>query len=119
MRNWFTTQEQSYRLLAFGVPSSSADCYFPYNKLTGLYSNHPKACAGREFGSSTALPCWTFGRLMEIELLCREKQPGMTARLTMTEENLRKTPDNDNSVEGILSLMMSGEFKYDFYKLRR
>jgi hypothetical protein len=55
---------------------------------------------------------------MEIELLCRENKQGLTARLTMNEENLRKSPENDNSAEGILALMMSGEYKYDFYKIR-
>ena len=118
MRNWFTTLEQSKRLIALGVPSSSADCYFPYDKVTGLYRINPEVCAGRKFAGPIDLPCWTFGRLTEIELLCRETQQGMTARLTMTEENLRKSPDNDNSVEGILALMMSCEYKYNFYKLR-
>ena len=119
MRNWFTTQEQSKRLIAFGVPSSSADCYFPYDKVTGLYRINPEVCAGRKFAGTIDLPCWTFGRLMEIELLCRENKQGLTARLTMNEENLRKSPENDNSAEGIIALMMNGELKYNFSKLNR
>lgn len=80
LQNWFTTPEQSKRLLKIGVPEKTADCYVI--KFIGHnYFSHPMVCwyeyerhkeeeggiAGREF-----LPCWSAGRLFELILLVQE-----------------------------------------------
>lgn len=60
-QNYFTTPEQSKRLLELGVPSDSADCiYLKSGKIniknTALDELFP--------------PCWSVGRLIEIHLKC-------------------------------------------------
>lgn len=57
----FTTPEQSKRLLEFGVPAWTADCYYTESgkieiKNTALDILHT--------------PCWSVGRLMEINDIC-------------------------------------------------
>ena len=68
--------EQSKRLLELGVPADSADCYLLRTHTKGdtfivevlhdeLYSKKDKFVNLLEY-----LPCWSFGRLMEICKIC-------------------------------------------------
>ena len=76
LQNNFTTPEQSKRLLESGVPADSADCvlvrnlYFPIGEyeikvLNGKYSRFIEMHDTWEI-----LPCWSVGRLLEIEKIC-------------------------------------------------
>ena len=76
LQNNFTTPEQSKRLLEFGVPADSADCYLLRTHTKGdtfivevlhdeLYSKKDKFTNMLEY-----LPCWSAGRLMEIIAEC-------------------------------------------------
>ena len=76
LQNNFTTPEQSKRLLEFGVPADSADCYLLRTRTKGdtfivkvlhgeIYSKIDKFTNMLEY-----LPCWSVGRLIEIFELC-------------------------------------------------
>lgn len=80
LKNNFTTTEQSKRLLEFGVPEDSADCYLLRTHTKGdtfivevlhdeLYSKKDKFTNLLEY-----LPCWSVGRLMEICKICEPKK---------------------------------------------
>ena len=75
-QKYFTTPEQSKRLLELGVPEDSADCYLLRTYTKGdtfivevlhdeLYSKKDKFTNVLEY-----LPCWSVGRLLEICLKC-------------------------------------------------
>ena len=85
LQNNYTTPEQSKRLLEFGVPADSADCFYNYagKTNTGLdlgYFKTPNILLleGRKFTSwcntypddRKPIPCWSVGRLIEISRIC-------------------------------------------------
>lgn len=120
----FTTQEQSKRLLELGVPADSADCYYDiYNGRINVI--HTTDASWRETDKAfmyyqSYLPCWSVGRLIEIELLCREKRAGRIARLYFLAEKDpmdASTIGCTNIVDGLISYMESAFYKYDFSKL--
>ena len=80
MNKNFTTYEQSQRLLKFGVPADTADCY--YNVPVTEQSEIHVLKDGRKISDEERLykrvidpevviaPCWSVGRLIEIFLKC-------------------------------------------------
>lgn len=78
LHNNFTTPEQSKRLLELGVPADSADCH--YKKPDNLTEKWEYQCYIGEciaikqnlfsYRNGYIIPCWTFGRLMEIFDIC-------------------------------------------------
>lgn len=63
----YTTPEQSKRLLELGVPSCTADFFYPTEK-----SDMPIIIVDIKVGWNLkyAIPCWSVGRLMEIWKIC-------------------------------------------------
>ena len=116
----FTTSEQGRRLLALGVPADSADLGRVEDIMHGgvevLQVPYQRWCKGYE---NVSTPCWSVGRLIEIELLCREKKEGLTARLSFTasEEPIEGSIACENIVEGLVATFESRQFKYDFSRL--
>lgn len=76
LKNNFTTPEQSKRLLGFGLPADSADCYTTTNNgravvLNLFFSEFMKNVVSGGFNNPDAyLPCWSAGRLIEIFEKC-------------------------------------------------
>ncbi len=75
LQNYFTTFEQSKRLLELGVPADSADCYYArgFNTHTQNwnYDSFPTIIVEEMFEMEpTDIPCWSVGRLMEIYTIC-------------------------------------------------
>ena len=69
----FTNPEQSMRLLELGLPAWTANCYMINNQIEhgwkyNDYEIHVGNCECQQ--NDTVLPCWTFGRLIEIYLRC-------------------------------------------------
>ena len=139
LQNNFTTPEQSKRLLALGLPADSADCFTvnPKEYLSPIddlvifvlkrdetYTQHiDRLC---KYGPgylkhSEYLPCWSVGRLMEIELTCREHSDGYVPRLQVLFDTTGTTGiDRLGSVklmENLISYMEKGLFRHDFSKL--
>lgn len=131
LQNNFTTPEQSKRLLELGVPADSADCfysegadikdgevYFEYNTepellpksaITGeiiLFSEYKNKYTG-----GFVLPCWSVGRLIEIDLICRntKSDKGLIPRLFVIY--------NPNILEELVSYIERTVSEYDFSKL--
>lgn len=115
----FTNAEQSKRLLELGVPADSADIllldtpdspYDPYI-IGGDMTLRKYLREGR------ALPSWSVGRLMDIELICREQIEGMIPRLIVTREFTLAPTSGREMLDNIIYFMEKGGFKYDFSKL--
>jgi len=78
LRNNYTTPEQSKRLLEIGVPADSADCYYckdanrPLANFIGNLLpedvNYSVRCSNHLMYDY--LPCWSSGRLIEIQEKC-------------------------------------------------
>lgn len=75
LQNNFTTPEQSKLLLEIGVPADSADCY--YLRMQHEEFENPRICYMSYFNHTCLhpkifiyLPCWSVGRLIEIENIC-------------------------------------------------
>lgn len=70
----FTAPEQSKRLLELGVPADSADCYISNEKIFVLhnctfqenFNNDLDMARSHLIDMPHYLPCWSFGRLIEI-----------------------------------------------------
>lgn len=83
----FTTPEQSKRLLEFGVPEWTADCYFRLD----LYSYKTEMCFTKEDSLlHHYTPCWSVGRLIEIYEIVGENagQCVSTTKSTSRTESL-------------------------------
>lgn len=67
----FTSKEQSKRLLELGVPSWTADCFYPLKT-----SDMPMVIADSKVGFNLkyAMPCWSVGRLIEIYEICTQRK---------------------------------------------
>lgn len=79
---FYTTENQSKRLLNAGLPANSADCYFGLLSKNPLSDNNeyfPREIIIRQnikqispdffetrIGKEEFLPCWSFGKLMNI-----------------------------------------------------
>lgn len=118
LQNNFTTPEQSKRLLELGLPKNSADCFYDgweelvcrdeRYKERYFFDTHPEC-----------VPCWSVGRLIEIELLCREQREGMFARLSFYQTDKQPIDGigTGDIVEGLVRYLESKDYKYDFSKL--
>lgn len=138
LQNHYTTPEQSRRLLELGLPADSADCFTanpmeclsPIDDLTifvidrdETYMQRIDKICKNEYGNvkhSDYLPCWSVGRLIEIELMCREKRAGQIARLYFTAEDNPIDADTigqSNITEPLIRYMESALYNYNFSKL--
>lgn len=78
LQNNYTTPEQNKRLLEFGVPIDTADCYYTFHgdNIAVLPEgiSYSKFCKSIEKVLGERLfPCWSVGRLMEILKKCIER----------------------------------------------
>lgn len=64
LQNHFTTIEQSERLLELGVPKNTADCYYDDGLIHIVQMEEEIDIIDSLF------PCWSVGRLIEIQGLC-------------------------------------------------
>lgn len=136
LQNNFTSPEQSTRLLDLGLPADSADCFtanpmeclpsiddltiFVIDRDETYTQRIGKICEGGFVKHSDYLPCWSVGRLIEIELMCREKRAGQIARLYFTAEDNPIDADTigqSNITESLIRYMESALYNYDFSKL--
>lgn len=75
--NQYTSIEQSEKLIELGVPEDSADCYYemsyrPIRQLLPddvLFSQLPQYMDDED-GDLDIVPCWSAGRLIEIQEKC-------------------------------------------------
>lgn len=111
LQNNFTTIEQSKRLLVLGVPADSADCGIVKDIMHGgreiLTVPYSKWCKGYE---NISFPCWSVGRLIEIELMCREKMDGLLPRLAFVHGSV-------SYIEELICYIEQKDHKYNFNKL--
>lgn len=111
LQNNFTTPEQSKRLLVLGVPADSADCGIVEDIMHGgreiLTVPYLKWCKGYE---DISFPCWTLGRIIEIELMCREEIDGLLPRLSIVYGSA-------SYIEELIRYMERKDHKYNFNKL--
>ena len=73
LQNYFTTFEQSKRLLELGVPTNSADCYYDQYQILNFRT---ELDYGYDFFELNFrfIPCWSVGRLIEIYCLCVDER---------------------------------------------
>ena len=105
----YTTPEQSKRLLELGLPADSADC--------GIIQDD--TISTKHFGNVPNVNVsWSVGRLIEIELICREPQEGMIPRLSFIHgDSSEYGLNSENLIESLIAYLESGQYKYDFSKL--
>jgi len=116
----FTNAEQSKRLLELGLPIDSADIlllntpdspYDPYI-IGGDMTLRKYLREGR------ALPSWSVGRLIDIDLFCREQIEGMMPRLIFAREPTWGTPTSGREMlDNLITYMENNKVGYDFSKL--
>ena len=137
LQNNFTSPEQSRRLLELGLPADSADCVIAtyqdvikHGILCYHYSSYGEfvekvgniAALAAIHPNEKYIPCWSVGRLIEIELMCREKRAGQIARLYFTAEDNPIDADTigqSNITESLIRYMESALYNYDFSKLEK
>ena len=80
---YYTTPEQSMRLLKLGLQPNSANLF--YSKFERETFGQPKLCYEKRYCDIVPhgyeeyyLPCWSVGRLIEIYLICNEVVCGVT-----------------------------------------
>lgn len=71
LQNNFTTPEQSKRLLEFGVPADSADCYRTNTYERRIRQYAPETSSDFFTNHPHQIPCWSVGRLIEIYVIAR------------------------------------------------
>ena len=110
LRRNFTNSEQSRLLLKLGVPEWTADLYFyeegfinnndepsgviPYDEV---YEDNSKEAM---FSSYLELPCWSVGRLIEIDRIC--------STLPDEEYMFPFWKDQEDNVEWAIRVLESG-----------
>ena len=115
----FTTPEQSKRLLELGVPADSADCYYNIipDRNSELMIRQTLDCELKNnffttYNEGDLIPCWSVGRLIEIENICsipKIKEAGF---------HLMRTDFDDLIETMIISIKMKVEHGWiDFSKL--
>lgn len=105
MSDGFTTREESEMLVAYGLPSHSADCRYDWNKEKTCQTDI--ACGYKRFH----LPCWTTGRLIEIDMLYRKNHDESIWTFCKADPQ----PIKDFVVKIICERLQNNE--YDFSKL--
>lgn len=76
-KSYYTTPEQSKKLLELGLPSNSADCYNVidsdvYNKDDIRVRQNDYEISSSFFNNKHYNPCWSVGKLQEIFDICNE-----------------------------------------------
>ena len=90
LKSNYTTIVQSDRLLKYGLPANSADCYrYRYNDEKRVYKDRRSKLVYVLYGhkysrevdiayqhaiSVDMVPCWSTGRLMELDMLYRKNE---------------------------------------------
>ena len=117
-----TTPEQAQRLLALGLPRESANCALYTHEAKKSpqvrhYVNYRgKGRAGQGWRWNRSQPCWTYGRLLEIAMLCYAwpwKDP-CKARM---EIGLGAIMDGNTLIESLVTHLERCREDYDFSKL--
>lgn len=113
LRNNFTTPEQSRRLLAAGLPIESADMYYLHADADPRIVTERAMESMVESPDYPTFPCWSVGRLVEIDLTCAKYPEGVQPQVTLTytEEG------SPQLAEGLVYYFESGQCKYDYSKL--
>lgn len=120
LQNNYTTPEQSKRLLELGVPADSADIGIIEDAMCGgielLRVPYSQWCKGYE---NISTPCWSVGRLIEIELLCREEVEGKLPRLSfyLGDEPREGNLGAERLIDALVQYFEQSEYQYDFSKL--
>ena len=122
LQNNFTTPEQSKRLLDLGLPAWTANIMFDKNRRRyELIETEDESLAETQrtlFYNGGAIPHWSVGRLIEIELICREPQEGMIPRLSFIYgDSSENGLSSKYLIENLVTYLESGQYKYDFSKL--
>mgnify|MGYP007101858587 CR=1 FL=1 len=115
----YTDEKQSERLLKLGLPIDSADILLlntpdsPYDP----YIIGGDMALRQHLREGRGLPSWSVGRLMDIELICREQIEGMMPRLIIAREpTWVDTLSGREMLDTIIDFMEKGGL-YDFSKL--
>lgn len=106
LQNNYTTSEQSKRLLELGVPADSADVMFLGTDRYIVKDADDIYWLQHEI----ARPCWSLGRLIEIELTCRESKDWLIPRLSIVYGSV-------SYVEELIRYMECKDNKYNFSNL--
>lgn len=116
----FTNAEQSKRLLELGLPIDSADIVLldtpdsPYDP----YFIGGDMTIRRNLRKGRGLPSWSVGRLIDIDLFCREQIEGMMPRLIFAREPTWGTPTSGREMlDNFITYMENNKVGYDFSKL--
>ena len=115
LQNNFTTPEQSNRLLELDVPADSADFYYDKDEVEIDEITHPYILPfNRKFSNYNDmfyLPCWSVGRLIEINRIC--------STLPDEEWMFPFWKDQEDNIEWAILVMESGVIvgNMDFSKL--
>lgn len=73
LRQDFTTQKQSKRLLKMGVPADSADCLYRCKYDDYIYVLNKNPFSEIQSLIEDVIPCWSVGRLIKIIMLCHKQ----------------------------------------------
>ena len=107
----FTTQEQSKRLLELGVPADSADCYY----VTSVGKKPNIIHSEFHFDvkcKTTAKPCWSVGRLIEIAKRCSKSRYALRGLFSFLEEC-----EADECMFQVMDYFEICNYQFDFSKL--
>ena len=79
----FTTPEQAQKLMAFGLPANSADCFWNKTNEEGAKQHRAPMVRSlhsyryKDFFKTNGyfyIPCWSVARLIEIDMICDIKE---------------------------------------------
>ena len=118
LQNDYTTPEQSKRLLELGVPKWTANYKYGYiGSCSGEIILDTETVQSYKELFEGEIPLWSLGRLVEIELKCREEREGYTPRLRFSYLETPNKKDGRTLIENFVRYMTEGPYKYDFTKL--
>lgn len=69
----YTTPKQSKKLIALGVPTNSADCYYMRESPKRLYILNDGETISKlrlRLNMAHTMPCWSLGQLLAIMAIC-------------------------------------------------
>ena len=110
MQNNFTTVEQSKQLLELGMPINSADCFYLFDQINVRKDKELESDFFEKTCNDT-FPCWSSGKLLEIDLLCKQSDDTVWFFNKQNECSL-----NDYIFDRII-LRLNNK-SYDFSKLK-
>lgn len=99
--NYYTTQEQSKKLLELGLPADSADCVYELKQVGTkmIMSNIPDIIPNtmKLTWNDKRIPCWSVGKLQEIFDICNEDyiERSMSYRIEYMIALFELEKDND------------------------